>query len=93
MYADSWLSSASFQGTTTALTHASIKGQVDHLLGLKENVIIGRLIPVTQELLQKYYGRETVVEPTAQVEALPEVVAEVTEEVKSEPETPVVENN
>ncbi len=56
MYSDSWLSSASFQGTTTILTEASIKGQVDGLLGLKENVIIGRLIPVTAQLLDKYYG-------------------------------------
>ena len=59
MYSDSWLSSASFQGTTGILTYASIKGQVDYLLGLKENVIIGRLIPVNKELLDKYYGVET----------------------------------
>lgn len=57
MYADSWLSAASFQGTTTALMQASLKGQIDELLGLKENVIIGRLIPVTEELLKKYYRR------------------------------------
>ena len=37
---------------------ASIKGQIDYLLGLKENVIIGRLIPVTETLLTKYYGSE-----------------------------------
>lgn len=42
---ESWLSAASFQRTTQALTDAAIKGKVDHLLGLKENVIIGRLIP------------------------------------------------
>lgn len=59
MYSDSWLSSSSFQGTTTALMTASIKGQVDHLLGLKENVIIGRPIPVTPELLKAYYSDET----------------------------------
>lgn len=56
MHTDSWLSSASFQGTTNALMEASIKGQTDCLLGLKENVIIGRLIPVTEELLQQYYS-------------------------------------
>ena len=55
-YSDSWLSAASFQGTTNVLTQASLKGQVDNLIGLKENVIIGRLIPVTEELLNKYYG-------------------------------------
>ena len=55
-YSDSWLSAASFQHTTSVLTQASLRGQVDHLVGLKENVIIGRLIPVTGQLLNEYYG-------------------------------------
>lgn len=42
---ESFLSAASFQETTRVLTEASIKGRVDRLLGLKENVIIGKLIP------------------------------------------------
>ena len=42
---DSWMSAASFQETTKVLTDAAIKGKVDHLIGLKENVIIGKLIP------------------------------------------------
>jgi DNA-directed RNA polymerase subunit beta' len=42
---DSFLSAASFQETTRVLTDAAIKGKVDRLLGLKENVIIGKLIP------------------------------------------------
>ena len=42
---DSWMSAASFQETTKVLTDAAIKGKVDHLVGLKENVIIGKLIP------------------------------------------------
>ena len=42
---DSWLSAASFQETTRVLTEASIKGKVDELRGLKENVILGKLIP------------------------------------------------
>ena len=42
---DSFLSAASFQETTRVLTDAAIKGKVDHLRGLKENVIIGKLIP------------------------------------------------
>ena len=42
---DSWMSAASFQETTKVLTEAAIKGKVDHLDGLKENVIIGKLIP------------------------------------------------
>ena len=42
---DSFLSAASFQETTKVLTEAAIKGKADHLVGLKENVIIGKLIP------------------------------------------------
>jgi len=42
---DSFLSAASFQETTKVLTEAAIKGKVDYLIGLKENVIIGKLIP------------------------------------------------
>ena len=42
---DSFLSAASFQETTKVLTEAAIKGKVDNLVGLKENVIIGKLIP------------------------------------------------
>ncbi len=57
IYTDSWLSSASFEQTTSVLSAAAIKNQVDHLLGLKENVIIGRLIPVTKELIDRYYSK------------------------------------
>ena len=57
IYTDSWLSSASFEQTTSVLSTAAIKGQVDYLLGLKENVIIGRLIPVTKELIDQYYSK------------------------------------
>lgn len=57
IYTDSWLSAASFEQTTNVLSNAAIKGQIDYLLGLKENVIIGRLIPVTKELIDKYYGK------------------------------------
>ena len=42
---DSFLSAASFQETTKVLTEAAIKGKIDPLIGLKENVIIGKLIP------------------------------------------------
>ena len=42
---ESWLSAASFQETTKVLTDAAIKRKVDHLVGLKENVLIGKLIP------------------------------------------------
>lgn len=46
LYSDSWLSASSFQETTKVLTEAALEGRVDNLIGLKENVIIGRLIPV-----------------------------------------------
>ena len=49
---ESFLSAASFQETTKVLTEAAIKGKVDHLLGLKENVIIGKLIPAGSGLAQ-----------------------------------------
>ena len=49
LYTESWLSAASFQETTTVLTEAALQGKEDRLLGLKENVIIGRLIPVSEE--------------------------------------------
>ena len=49
---ESFLSAASFQETTKVLTEAAIKGKVDHLLGLKENVIIGKLIPAGSGLTQ-----------------------------------------
>ena len=50
---DSWLSAASFQETTRVLTEAAIEGKSDHLLGLKENIIIGKLIPAGTGML--YY--------------------------------------
>jgi len=50
---DSWLSASSFQETTNVLTSASLEGKEDRLMGLKENVIIGRLIPVTPERLKE----------------------------------------
>ena len=46
IYSDSFLSAASFQDTTRVLINSAISGRVDHLKGLKENVIIGRKIPV-----------------------------------------------
>ena len=46
IFSDSFLSAASFQDTTRVLINAAINGRVDHLRGLKENVIIGRKIPV-----------------------------------------------
>ncbi len=47
---DSWLAAASFQETTRVLTEAAVNGAVDHLAGLKENVIIGKLIPARAQI-------------------------------------------
>ena len=58
---DSFLSAASFQETTRVLTEAAIKGKVDPLMGLKENVIIGKLLPAgtgLAEVEQKLIERE-----------------------------------
>ena len=66
---DSWMSAASFQETTKVLTDAAIKGKIDRLAGLKENVIIGKLIPAGTGL--NVY-REFEVETDETVAAAPE---------------------
>jgi DNA-directed RNA polymerase subunit beta' len=67
---DSWLSAASFQRTTQALTDAAIRGKADYLVGLKENVIIGRLIPAGTGFLRP--GSVEVLPPESE-EELPHV--------------------
>ena len=62
---DSFLSAASFQETTRVLTDAAIKGKEDHLIGLKENVILGKLIPAGTGM-KKY--RNIAIEKEAEVE-------------------------
>jgi DNA-directed RNA polymerase subunit beta' len=64
---DSFLAAASFQETTRVLTQASVSGAHDWLLGLKENVIIGRLIPARLQIA----GMEKLLEP----ERAPELAA------------------
>ena len=76
---DSFLSAASFQETTRVLTDAAIKGKKDHLIGLKENVILGKLIPAGTGM-KKY--RNIAIEK--EVEELVEETAEATEEVHSD---------
>lgn len=71
---DSFLSAASFQETTKVLTEAAIKGKVDHLLGLKENVIIGKLIPAGTGLTAYHTFAEELVPGPAPVEAAPEPI-------------------
>ncbi|MEG0619845.1 MAG: DNA-directed RNA polymerase subunit beta' [Raoultibacter sp.] len=77
---DSFLSAASFQETTKVLTDAAIEGKTDHLVGLKENVIIGKPIPAGTGLMRyrdaglTYRGRP--VKGNAIVDALPEYAPE-----------------
>jgi DNA-directed RNA polymerase subunit beta' len=81
---DSFLSAASFQETTRVLTDAAIKGKIDPLLGLKENVIIGKLIPAGTGM-QVYNDVEVghKVDPSNPfAAALEQMQAEVTEEAQ-----------
>ena len=71
---NSFLSAASFQETTRVLTDAAIRGKKDPLLGLKENVIIGKIIPAGTGM-----ARYRNLEPLAKVAETQEVVEEVTE--------------
>src|SRR5690606_32781861 len=63
---DSWLSAASFQETTRVLTEAAMEAKSDPLLGLKENVILGKLIPAGTGLTRY---RNLTVEPTEEAKA------------------------
>jgi DNA-directed RNA polymerase subunit beta' len=68
---DSFISAASFQETTRVLTEAAINGKVDYLRGLKENVIMGRLIPAGTGL--EYYRQVKIVgEDMVEEETAPE---------------------
>ncbi len=72
---DSFISAASFQETTRVLTEASINGKVDYLRGLKENVIMGRLIPAGTGM--DYYRRVRIAgEDVVEEELAPEAEAE-----------------
>jgi len=81
---ESFISAASFQETTRVLTEASISGKIDYLRGLKENVIMGRLIPAGTGL--EFYRNVELIseepEPTLGEEAPPEL--ELTEEIGAE---------
>jgi DNA-directed RNA polymerase subunit beta' len=77
---DSFISAASFQETTRVLTEAAIMGKVDDLRGLKENVIVGRLIPAGTGLAyhknrKRQLAKNEVLAPFA--EAAAEVIAEI----------------
>ena len=64
---ESFLSAASFQETTRVLTEAAIKGKEDHLIGLKENVIIGKLIPAGTGM-RRYKDIDIVYEDEEEIE-------------------------
>ena len=85
---DSFLSAASFQETTRVLTEAAIKGKVDELVGLKENVIIGKLIPAGTGLTKYRNTKISTENEEAESEETTEDVEEKTtesvEEVKEE---------
>ena len=65
---DSWLSAASFQETTRVLTEAAIEGRSDQLFGLKENIIIGKLIPAGSGM--EHYRNIRLEMPDAEAHAL-----------------------
>ena len=67
---DSWLSAASFQETTRVLTEAAIEGKHDHLIGLKENIIIGKLIPAGSGL--EFYNERNLRWSLPDAELLPD---------------------
>ena len=74
---DSFLSAASFQETTKVLTEAAIKGKADRLTGLKENVIIGKLIPAGTGLQTYYSSAKELVPDEAPQENGPEEIPEL----------------
>jgi DNA-directed RNA polymerase subunit beta' len=81
---ESFISAASFQETTKVLTQAAIEGKVDSLRGLKENVIMGRLIPAGTGLSRYRNLKLTVAEPEVEEpeEELPEEQEEEMAEVE-----------
>ena len=72
---DSFISAASFQETTRVLNEAAISGRVDHLRGLKENVIMGRLIPAGTGLPQYKHLDIEVESPADEIQHMEEALA------------------
>jgi len=87
---ESFLSAASFQETTKVLTEAAIKGKVDHLVGLKENVIIGKLIPAGAGLTAYRDLAEKVVPDPEVPEETASELPEAMEETELPEEEPVI---
>jgi DNA-directed RNA polymerase subunit beta' len=85
---ESWLSAASFQETTRVLTEAAIKGKSDSLLGLKENVILGKLIPAGTGMT-RYSSVE--VKPAEEVAELLDMLRKEDEERREKEEAALAE--
>ena len=79
---NSFISAASFQETTRVLTDASIRGKTDSLEGLKENVIVGRLVPAGTGLTKIEWDKQAKLQDQARLEELKK------EELESTPEAP-----
>ena len=88
---NSFLSAASFQETTKVLTEAAIKGKVDNLIGLKENVIIGKLIPVGTGMKRYRNTRLRTDEVTVSEESEYDIEEEISYEQVDEEETVTIE--
>jgi DNA-directed RNA polymerase subunit beta' len=80
---ESFISAASFQETTKVLTQAAIEGKLDQLRGLKENVIMGRLIPAGTGV-SKYRSAKLLIEDPVEKLPEPEVIDEASEEIGDE---------
>ena len=80
---DSFMSAASFQETTKVLTEAAINGKIDHLIGLKENVIIGKLIPAGTGM-RRYRNVKLSTDKEEHVDYIPNVSEETSEPLSTE---------
>ena len=80
---DSFMSAASFQETTKVLTEAAINGKIDHLIGLKENVIIGKLIPAGTGM-RRYRNVKLSTDKEEHVDYTPNVSEETSEPLSTE---------
>ncbi len=79
---ESWLAAASFQETTRVLTEAAIHGKVDWLAGLKENVIIGKLIPARCKACQEAEEEAKLIEKEKARQSLPFFAAEMSQPIE-----------
>ena len=91
LFTESWLSAASFQETVRVLVEASVSGKIDKLEQMKENVIIGRLIPAGREYRRKHWFEDNIVveeeyfdSKAEEVDVSEEHIEEILKEMESE---------